>query len=86
MGIRRRSRAGETAAALPVPEQASGGDVQSEEHPAKKRIRMAAELADAMRQTGGRHRADQNPLAGLGPEWKVQIAIVPNDGRTSAGS
>lgn len=27
-----------------------------EEHPAKRRIRRANELADAMRQTGGRHR------------------------------
>ncbi len=87
MGIRRRSRAGEAAPAPVSPEQmTSGGDVQPEEHPAKKRIRMAAELAEAMRQTGGRHRADANPLPGLGTDWKVEIAIVPTDGRTRPGS
>ena len=78
---------GEAAPAPLSPEQmTSGGDVQAEEHPAKKRIRMAAELAEAMRQTGGRHRADANPLPGLGPDWKVEIAIVPNNGRTGTSS
>ena len=87
MGIRRRSRAGEAAPAPLSPEQTtSGDDVRLDEHPAKKRIRMAAELAEAMRQTGGRHRADANPLPGLGTDWKVEIAIVPNDGRTSPSS
>ncbi len=30
----------------------------TEEHPAKRRIRRSNELADEMRQTGGRHRQD----------------------------
>ena len=41
---------------------------------------MAAELAEAMRQTGGKHRADADAMPGLGPDWKVEIAIVRKDG------
>jgi hypothetical protein len=50
----------------PAPVAAVGPDTVSmlelwfpaaiEEHPAKRRIRRANELADEMRQTGGRHR------------------------------
>ena len=29
-----------------------------EEHPAKRRIRRSNDIADAMRQTGGRHRLE----------------------------
>ena len=47
---------------------------------------MAAELADAMRQTGGKHRADGDPMPGLGPDWKVEIAIVRKDGRPISSS
>jgi len=87
MGIRRRTKTGDAALADAVPEQVtSAGDVQAWEHPAKKRIRMAAELADAMRQTGGKHRADSDSMPGLGPDWKVEIAIVRKDGRTSSSS
>ena len=87
MGIRRRTKAGDAALAQSVPEQMTdAGDVQAGEHPAKKRIRMAAELADAMRQTGGKHRADGDPMPGLGPDWKVEIAIVRKDGGPIASS
>ena len=87
MGIRRRSKTGDSAVADTVPEQmTSAGDDQPGEHPAKKRIRMAAELADAMRPTGGKHRAEADPMPGLGPDWKVEIAIVRKDGRPISNS
>ena len=87
MGIRKRTKTGDAALADSAPDQlTSDGDVQTGEHPAKKRIRMAAELADAMRQTGGKHRADADPMPGLGPDWKVEVAIVRKDGRSISGS
>lgn len=87
MGIKRRTKTGDAALAHSAPEQmTSAGDVQQGEHPAKKRIRMAAELAEAMRQTGGKHRADADAMPGLGPDWKVEIAIVRKDGGAIAGS
>jgi len=53
------------------------------EHPAKRRIRQANELAEAMRQTGGKHRADVHQLHGYGTDWTIEVAIVPASGRAS---
>ena len=63
---------------LPVAEQTvSSVDVLAAEHPAKRRIRMANEIADQMRQTGGKHRADLQQVRGFGTDWTIEVSIVP---------
>jgi hypothetical protein len=86
MGGRRNRSAAVAAVANPLPvweQTASSVDVLAVEHPAKRRIRQANELADAMRQTGGKHRADVHQLRGYGTDWTIEVAIVPASGRTS---
>jgi len=68
----RRNKAAAASAAAPsaTPSATPSADLEQaslletffpgavEEHPAKRRIRRSNELADAMRQTGGRHRLE----------------------------
>lgn len=68
---------------LPVWEQTQGSVDVLAEHPAKRRIRQANELAEAMRQTGGKHRADVHQLHGYGTDWTIQVAIVPASQRAT---
>lgn len=82
-GRRNRSTAVAAVAQLPVREQAPSSVDLLAEHPAKRRIRQANELAEAMRQTGGRHRADVHQLHGYGTDWTIQVAIVPASARAS---
>ena len=68
---------------LPVWEQTPSSVDVLAEHPAKRRIRQANELAEAMRQTGGKHRADLHQLHGYGTDWTIEVAIVQGPGRAS---
>ena len=65
---------------------ASNADVLAVEHPAKRRIRQANELADAMRQTGGKHRSDLHQANGYGTDWTIQVNIVPVAGNARRAS